>query len=322
MEIIVKGFITSKESGLYSECADNYAINDSNNKFAISDGVTQSFFPKFWSDILVHKYVNQTDLKDNEFIIECQKEWQFKIDEFMKKPDIMYYTRNAYNAQKSALATFVGLQFLESESQWTAQALGDSFLFFISKNSNEIEIKFSSKPEPIEFDNFPDYFSSNTTYRQKGVVNIIDNKAIEEGTFYLMTDALAEWFIKDTEQAKQILDNIQNQEQYLETIDLERKAKRLNNDDAAILIINLVDDGKKEFTYKSIDVNNLSELIKLEEDANLTSKSCSTKKSVDNNLFNVKDELKANQKEEEDTNKSMNSDLDNASKTKSIFDKF
>ena len=82
MKINIKGFITSKKSELYSDCADNYAINIEHNKFSISDGVSKSFFPKIWSDILVNKYVNQKDWKDkNEFIVESQKEWQYKIDD-------------------------------------------------------------------------------------------------------------------------------------------------------------------------------------------------------------------------------------------------
>lgn len=263
MKIRIKGFITSKKSELYSDCADNYAINQENNKFAISDGVSKSFFPKVWSDILVKKYVDQKDWKDEEFIIECQKEWQAKIDEIVSQSDVKYYTRNAYNRKAPALATFVGLQFLESDQKWIAQALGDSFLFFIPKGSTEIEIKLSTKPEPIVFDNFPDYLSS-IGISHKGDKKPIKGEKIKEGTFYLMTDALAEWFLLNTEQAKQTLDNIKTQEQYLETIANERNANRLNDDDSAVLILELFDDGKKEFSYSNIEITFLSELVKEE----------------------------------------------------------
>jgi len=264
MKINIKGFITSKKSELYSDCADNYAINLMHNKFSISDGVSKSFFPKVWSDILVNKYVNQKDWKDNyEFIVESQKEWQSKIDEIVAQPEIKYYTRNAYIKKTPALATFVGLQFLESDQKWYAQALGDSFLFFIPKGSTEIEIKLSTKPEPILFDNFPDYLSSIGN-SHKGEKKSIKVEKIKEGTFYLMTDALAEWFLQKTEQAKQTLDNINTQEQFLETIENERNANRLNDDDTAVLVLELFDDGKKEFSYSNIEVTLLSELVKKE----------------------------------------------------------
>lgn len=264
MKIKIKGFITSKKSELYSDCADNYAVNREHNKFAISDGVSKSFFPKVWSDILVKKYVNQKDWKDNnEFIVESQKEWQSKIDEIVNQPETKWFTKSQYNRKDPALATLVGLQFLESDQKWIAQALGDSFLFFIPKGSTEIEIKLSTKPEPIVFDNFPDYLSSIGS-SHKGEKKSIKGEKIKEGTFYLMTDALAEWFLLNTEQAKQTLDNIKTQEQYLETIANERNVNRLNDDDSAILILELFDDGKKEFSYSNIEVTFLSELVKEE----------------------------------------------------------
>lgn len=263
MKIKIKGFIASKKSELYSDCADNYAINQEHNKFAISDGVSKSFFSKVWSDILVKKYVAQKDWKDEEFIFECQKKWQSKIDEIVNQPETKWFTKSQYNRQDPALATFVGLQFIESEQKWIAQALGDSFLFFIPKDSSKIKIQLSSKSEPIIFDNFPDYFSSIGN-SHKGEKKPIREGKIENGTFYLMTDALAEWFLLNAEQVKQTLDNIKTQEQYLETIANERNANRLNDDDSAVLIIELFDDGKKELSYSNIEVTFLSELVKEE----------------------------------------------------------
>lgn len=300
MKIKIKGFITSKKSELYSDCADNYAVNREHNKFAISDGVSKSFFPKIWSDILVKKYVDQKDWKDEEFIIECQKEWQSKIDEIVNQPETKWFTKSQYNRKDSALATFVGLQFIESEQKWIAQALGDSFLFFIPKDSNKIEIQLSSKSEPIIFDNFPDYLSSIGS-SHKGEKKPVRGEKIKEGTFYLMTDALAEWFLLNTEQAKQTLDNIKTQEQYLETIANERNASRLNDDDSAVLILELFDDGKKEFSYSNIEVIFLSELVKEEAEKFEETK----KKEVSS-----QDSLNVNEEEngEEQLTKSENSE--------------
>lgn len=306
MKINIKGFITSKKSELYSDCADNYAINIEHNKFSISDGVSKSFFPKIWSDILVNKYVNQKDWKDNnEFIVESQKEWQSKIDEIVNQPETKWFTKSQYNRKDPALATFVGLQFLESDQKWIAQALGDSFLFFIPKNSTEIEIKLSTKPEPIVFDNFPDYLSSIGN-SHKGEKKPIKGEKIKEGTFYLMTDALAEWFINDTEQAVQKLKNIQNQEQFLVTIEDERNTNRLNDDDCAILIIEVTDDNKKEFTYSESEITYLSELIKQQEEEieETKKKETSSQNSEDINSEETKKE------EQEATDESSESKTD------------
>ena len=292
MKIKIKGFITSKKSELYSDCADNYAVNIEHNKFAISDGVSKSFFPKVWSDILANKYVSQKDWKDEEFIIECQKEWHAKIDEIVSQPETKWFTKSQYNRKDPALATFVGLQFLETEQKWIAQALGDSFLFFIPKGSIEIEIKLSSKLEPIVFDNFPDYLSSIGN-SHKGEKKPIKGEKIKEGTFYLMTDALAEWFLQNTELAIPKLKNIQNQEQFLVTIEDERNTNRLNDDDSAVLIIEVFDDGKKAFSYSNErEITLLSDIIKqqVEEIEESKKKEISSQVSLNVNVEESKEE--------------------------------
>lgn len=260
MEISIKGYITSKKSELYSDCADSYAVNTEFHKFAISDGVSKSYFPKIWSDKLVHQYVSKKDWKDDEFTAESQKEWQSKINEIVSQPETKWFTKAQYDRKDSALATFVGLQFLEEQGKWIAQALGDSFLFFVAKDTLKIEKQLSSKQEPIKFDNFPDYLSSIGD-SHKGEKNSVKGEKMKEGTFFLMTDALAEWFLKDTEMAIDKLSHIHNQEQFLVTIEDERTAGRLYDDDSALLIINLVDNNQKEITYADdFDVNYLADL--------------------------------------------------------------
>lgn len=260
MEISIKGYITSKKSELYSDCADNYAVNMEFHKFAISDGVSKSYFPKIWSDKLVHQYVSKKDWKDDEFTAESQKEWQSKIDEIVSQPGTKWFTKAQYDRKDSALATFVGLQFLEEQGKWIAQALGDSFLFFVAKDTLKIEKQLSSKQQPVKFDNFPDYLSSIGD-SHKGEKNSVKGEKLKEGTFFLMTDALAEWFLNDTEMALGKLSHIDSQEKFLETVQNERNLNRLNDDDSALLIIKLVDNNQKEITYADdFDFNYLADL--------------------------------------------------------------
>src|SRR5690606_11762675 len=113
-----------------------------------------------------------------------------------------WHTRTLYNRNEPALATFVGLQFYENEMKWSATALGDSFLFFVPLDFKDYQkdlVKLSSKTEPIVFDNFPDYLTSiGDTHKGKPKEK---SGNLRNGTFYLMTDALAEWFINEGENA-------------------------------------------------------------------------------------------------------------------------
>ncbi|GAB4161499.1 MAG: hypothetical protein Tsb0033_19050 [Winogradskyella sp.] len=268
MQISIKGYITSKESELFYDCADRYAYNDLENKFAISDGVSKSFFPKIWADVLVNEWVNKKWNSDNEFINHCQKIWLTQVTEIVKRPDAKWFTKNAFNRKESGLATFVGLRFFKKKNDWywKADALGDSFLFFVPNKFKDFSkecIVLSSKQEPIVFDNFPDYLSSLGN-NHKGEKQFKE-KPLTSGTFYLMTDALAEWFINEKNIAISKIEVWQNQKDFERFVDEERHNEKLGNDDSAILTIKVEEDMKDQLKYVLEEVSDINELIKVQQ---------------------------------------------------------
>lgn len=262
MKITVKGYITCKEAESYSDCADNYAYNLETNRFAISDGVTKSFFPQIWSKILVENFVALEETAELS-IEKCQKEWLNQVTEKVKDSKAKFFTKNAFNQQKPGLATFVSLYFYEKK--WYAKALGDSFLFFIpkGKEGNFLDwIYLSSKPKPVVFDNFPDYYSSR--YETHGKVNSYEGQ-LESGTFCLMTDALSEWIFKEENGAlREIQEKWIDQLQFESSVEMLRKSQRLNNDDSSVLIIDIEDDRKDGYNYETPKVTNIKDLIDME----------------------------------------------------------
>lgn len=266
MEISVTGFITSKKNEDYKYCADNYSVNETHHKFSISDGVSQSFFPKVWSEILVTQFVERTDLKENELIKVCQEKWQKRIDDIVSLPDTKWFTKSQYNRKDPALATFVGLQFFEKEKKWSASALGDSFLFFVPNAFKDYQkelVKLSSKAEPIVFDNFPDYLTSIGDCHKGRAKEKSGN--LRNGIFYLMTDALAEWFINEGENAIGKITVWKSQADFVRFITQAIDDNQLTNDDCAILCIELSDVEKNGIEYKNIQVTVLNDLITEQE---------------------------------------------------------
>lgn len=268
MQISIKGYITSKESELFYDCADRYAYNKSQNKFAISDGVSKSFFPKIWADVLVKKWVDSKEFDEAQFILDCQQDWLNQVTEVVNKPDAKWFTKNAFNRKESGLATFVGLRFFKKKTDWfwKANALGDSFLFFVPNKFKDFSkecIVLSSKQEPIVFDNFPDYLSS-LGKNHKGEKQLKENPLIT-GSFYLMTDALAEWFLNEKEDALNKISLWQNQKDFERFVDEERYNKKLGNDDSAILIISIEEDKKDKLTYILEEVSDIDALIKVQQ---------------------------------------------------------
>ena len=269
MKVTIKGFITCKSAEQYVDCADNYAVNKSSHRFSVSDGVSKSFFPKVWSEILVTQFVERTDLKESELIKVCQDEWQKRIDEIVSSSDTKWHTRTLYNRKEPALATFVGLQFYEKEKKWSASALGDSFLFFVPTDFKDYQkelVKLSSKSEPIVFDNFPDYLTSIGDSHKGRAKEKGGN--LRNGTFYLMTDALAEWFLNEGENAIGKITVWKSQSDFERFITQAIDENQLTNDDSAILCIELTESDRKGIEYKKIQVTDLNDLINVQEAEN------------------------------------------------------
>jgi hypothetical protein len=269
MKVSIKGFITCKSAEQYIDCADNYAVNKSSHRFSVSDGVSKSFFPKVWSEILVSQFVERTDLKESELIKFCQAEWQKRIDELVSLPETKWFTKSQYSRKDPALATFVGLQFFEKEKKWSASALGDSFLFFVPNGFKDYQkelVKLSSKGEPIVFDNFPDYLTSIGDSHKGRPKEKSGN--IKNGTFYLMTDALAEWFINEGENAIGKITVWKSQSDFERFISQAIEEKEMTNDDCAILCIEISEVDRKGIEYKKIQVTDLNDLINEQEAAN------------------------------------------------------
>ena len=193
MKISIKAFITHKESETFYDCADRYEYNDKLNRFAISDGVSKSFFPKIWAEVLVKNWVSMKWESHDDFIKESQKQWLNKVKEFVIKPDVKYFTKNAFNRKAPGLATFVGLRFEKEETNWFwyANALGDSFLFFIPENfdnfsSETISLSSKSDEEELVFDNFPDYITSIGKKHKGYPGKELKSQELKEGTKYNM----------------------------------------------------------------------------------------------------------------------------------------
>lgn len=261
MRITIKGFITHKDKENYSDCADRYAVNTENNRFAIADGVSKSFYPDLWATILVEKFVT---LKNEEelSIEECQSKWLKDVTDRVTSPTAKFFTKNAFARQTPGLATLVTLRF--AENKWYASALGDSFLFFVPQINSDFDdwIKLSSKSEPVVFDSFPDYYSSRN--KQHGETQKEEHE-ISEGTFYLMTDALSEWVFSQKEKAiQEISEKWINQNEFERSIAELRSLNELNDDDSAILIIKVESDGETAFNYAKKEVQILSQLVKNE----------------------------------------------------------
>ena len=259
MKFIIRGFITHKEGENITDCDDYYGYNLDNHRFAVSDGVSISFFPSFWAKCLVDNFLESNILENHDFIQRGYQQWLTYVEEQIRDPNVKWFTKKKYKNKEFAGATFIGLQFYEETKEWACSYIGDSFLFFIPKNCSNDHSKIINYPKESfkEFDNHPNYLASIPD-NDRGNIEISEKHPIVEGTFYLLTDALAEWFVYELREnimiAEITLKNIELQLQYEDVIDLRRRwsrlGKALKNDDTTLLMIEVSNDNKNEFCYE------------------------------------------------------------------------
>lgn len=265
MRIDIKGFITCKDAERFSDCADHYAFNVAAHRFAISDGVTRSFFPKVWSRILVEQFV-ALDGATNFGLEACQAAWFDEVSKIALDPNAKWFTRNAFLRNEAGMATLVTLSLQEEEMTWEAKALGDSFLFFIPEDAKEDFArwtKLSSKQDPINFDNYPDYLASRGIGKGESQTA---TGPLEAGTFCLMTDALSEWMFNDPTEALSFITEEWTDQAHFETsIKQLRDTGLLHDDDSSLLIIKAQDDGLGGISYGDINITDLDERIEMEK---------------------------------------------------------
>ena len=275
MKVSVKGYITHKAAERFVDCFDRYGHNLSNHKFAISDGVSKSFFPDVWAEILVENFIStkqRVDLGDFYSYQKLQNDWIKKVGEIVMRPEQKYFVKNFFIEGRSAAATFVGLHFFKEDNilKWEAIALGDSFLFFVPNAIDHKEpyyniLSLSSK-EDLTFNNFPDFFDSRNIHN-KGKIKQKKND-LRSGTFYLMTDALSEWFLSNSTTAIETINSWQSQQDFEICINNLRKIN-LANDDSSILKIEVLEDNINEIYYDIVEVSNFSQLLNAEKEQEL-----------------------------------------------------
>lgn len=242
-------------------------------RFAIADGATESSFSRLWASLLVEAYthvpfkdINKTN-KLLENFEEKGKEWFEKA----RARSLPWYAER--KVQQGAFSTILGLLLRNSEREgriertWDAFAIGDSCLFHIQKDQVCTSFPIDT---PDQFNQHPLLLSSlsvnNAKVRENQEKLRKSGKWQRGDIFFLMTDALAEWFLKKKEEwlsrktkdqlppwdilrnletygQKSFLSDESSQDQehcigsFQDLIQRLRESKEIRNDDVTLLII-------------------------------------------------------------------------------------
>ena len=220
-----------------------------NRRFAVADGVSQTTLPGDWADLLVKRFT-RVPLESPGAV----EDWAEPIqDRWRQKQDLKTLPWNVrLRLQEGASSTLVGLEIHQAEEdcskiKWRTTVIGDSCLFHVSGKDLEVSFPLKSAeqfgyvtPGMSTQKKDPGYYwqhlKSKCGYCQPG------------DDFFLTTDALAEWIIRQTDITKDLKDapwpwrklrSMKTKDQFETWIEELRSTGDLHDDDVAFIRVSI-----------------------------------------------------------------------------------
>ncbi len=245
------------------ECQDALAGDGERGRFAIADGAAESPYAALWAQLLVEEFVRQKERwpRWSNWLPSLQERWSAQVtvherwaahvkkvsgtvsetapDTFLQA-DVPWYLEPGL--AQGAFATFLGLAI--EDNNWYALAVGDSCLFQVRQGQliRTFPIMRSS-----DFSNAPWLIGSRTSPievpHKYGVEQQGDCRPRDH--LWLMTDALAQWFLIQAESGGQPWLAL---EPFLQASGAGRlrrldrgiaRARQLRNDDVTLLAVSV-----------------------------------------------------------------------------------
>ena len=185
-----RGFIVPKACEQAADCQDRFSINPVTGSVAVCDGMSQSFFPKYWAEILAERYTREKGwFPSPERVAELGPSWkqrvESRLDRFRVAGINPWRSEMMLREGCSAGSTLVGVRV--DGNRWQCNVLGDSCLVVVEENRIE---EICSSMDTSQFDNYPDYFDSDPAKLGKGEVMTFSGMMTGK-TLILVSDPLA-----------------------------------------------------------------------------------------------------------------------------------
>lgn len=240
-----QAFRLQKRDNFPEEYEDAFKVDLENGCFAVADGAAESIFAGEWARLLVEQFVLTAGECPASWILWLPAAQQSWADTFADRK-LPWYAEA--KLQQGSFATFLGLVVDSCEDgvfTWNATAVGDSCLFhtrgaeLISAFPLKHAEQFDTGPWLVGSRTPPEMVAEERAVNAQGDANSSDR-------LWMMTDALAQWFLTEYEDGNQpwtefewLVTTPDSKEQFTEWIKQLRKSKRLRNDDVTLLAVGL-----------------------------------------------------------------------------------
>jgi hypothetical protein len=223
---------------------DAFAVDAVRARFAVADGATESSFAAGWARLLVEGFVgaHRAPWSNLAWLTPARQQWSAEVDAL----PLPWYAED--KRADGAFATFLGMAFRAPDSHrpgiWRALAIGDSCLFRVHHGRLMRAFPLGHSED---FGNQPRLIGS----RQGG--GEIGHKRHRTGgnwrhgdRFLLMTDALAQWFLRRHEQeaapadvVAALLAESDAQAAFADWVEQRRSGEGMRNDDVTLVVVDL-----------------------------------------------------------------------------------
>jgi hypothetical protein len=251
MRVQISAFWAPKAGNSASEYEDAFSVpnepiaESASIAFAAADGATETSFAGLWANLLVRSYGRKGLDWDcfDERVEHCRKVWKRAVGSKV----LPWYAEE--KVRSGAFSSIVGVTLYDGlvwkrSGTWHAIAVGDSCLFQVSDHKlvNAFPLEHSN-----DFSSRPVLLGSVLPGPDatRVVPCSMKGKWDRGDLFYLMTDALACWFLKHVEggaDPSTILSSVTDQTSFDSLVATQRQNKEidgipaLRNDDVTLVI--------------------------------------------------------------------------------------
>jgi hypothetical protein len=234
-------FHLARQGHNVEECQDAAAASPERGRFAVADGASESSFAALWARMLAQEFVfGDEELVWANWLPPLQHRWASAVEAQAGNESLPWYLED--RLREGAFATFLGLEIRPLEESWGWQgiAVGDSCLF---QTRAATVVEAFPLDRSADFDSTPWLVGSRTTSADQ----VRRRTAQQRGTalagdrFWLMTDALAQWFLRQVENNARPWDALNwlwqkaSDALFAQWIEEQRAARLLRNDDVTLV---------------------------------------------------------------------------------------
>jgi len=235
--------MTPKRGHDAAECEDHFST--SGRRFAVADGASDSGYSQVWAKMLAESFCElpgaaSTPADLDAWLASCRDQWQ-RWAGARAVGALPWFARDTL--RNGAFATFAGIAFAAApgDGSWHAVACGDACLFVVRDDALAAAFPIG---ETAAFDDPPPLVPTAARLTSCALQTATGSAEIGDA-FYLVTDALARWFLASIDGGDKPwarLNGVRTPADLETLVSSARTSRSLKNDDVTLMTVTIVGD--------------------------------------------------------------------------------